>query len=119
MKIELDFEERSVADTSSDPFTVDISGGIGPQGNKGDKGDKGDKGEDGSIGDFPNTLPSTPKLVAKVFGFASIELSWTYENKVYYNYEIYASKTQGFTPNSFDIIHAGQTTAFPIAAELK
>ena len=36
---------------------------------------------------------------------------------VYYNYEIYASKTQGFTPNSFDIIHAGQTSSFLFQAK--
>ena len=84
---------------------------------KGEKGDKGDKGEDGSMGDFPNTLPTIPTLSAKVLGFASIELSWTYENKVYYNYEIYASKTKGFTPNTFDIIHAGQTSSFLFQAK--
>ena len=66
---------------------------------------------------FPNTLPSTPVLSAKVYGFASIELSWTYENKVYYQYELYASKTKNFTSNVFDIIHAGQTSSFLFQAK--
>ena len=35
----------------------------------------------------PNTLPSTPNISVEN-GFATIKLSWTYENKVYYNYEI-------------------------------
>lgn len=50
MKVELEFEDAVVADTSSDPFVVDITGGIGPQGSKGDKGDKGDTGETGPQG---------------------------------------------------------------------
>ena len=73
---------------------------------------KAKKGQDGSLGDFPDTLPGTPTLNHKVYGFANIELSWTYENKTYYSYELYASKTKDFTPNTFDLIHQGQTSSF-------
>ena len=73
---------------------------------------KAKKGVDGSLGDFPDTLPTTPTLEYKVYGFANIELSWTYENKTYYSYELYASKTRNFNPNSFDLIHAGQSSSF-------
>ena len=84
---------------------------------KGDKGDKGDKGEDGNIGDFPNSLPSTPVVTATVYGFANIEISWTFENKVYYQYEVYASKEADFTPNTFNLIHQGQTSTFMYQAK--
>ena len=50
MKVELEFKDDVIADTSSDPFTVDITGGIGPQGSKGDKGDQGDIGPIGPQG---------------------------------------------------------------------
>ena len=83
----------------------------------GPPGPPGPPGADGNIGDFPDSLPSTPVLTAKVYGFATIELSWTYENKVYYNYEIYASKTKDFTPNVFDLIHQGQTSSFLFQAK--
>ena len=87
------------------------------KGEKGDKGDKGDKGEDGSIGDFPNSLPATPVVTATVYGFANIEISWTFENKVYYQYEVYASKEADFTPNTFNLIHQGQTSTFMYQAK--
>lgn len=90
----------------------DIIGNGSNEGIVGPPGPQGPPGADGSIGDFPDSLPSTPVLSSKLYGFANIELSWTYENKVYYNYELYASKTKDFTPNVFDIIHAGQTSSF-------
>lgn len=93
------------------------SGEDGKPGPQGPQGEPGPQGPPGNIGDFPDSLPSTPVLSAKVYGFASIELSWTYENKVYYNYELYASKTKDFTPNVFDIIHAGQTSSFLFQAK--
>lgn len=95
----------------------DIIGGSGENGEVGPPGPQGPPGEDGSIGDFPDSLPDVPVLSAKLYGFASIELSWTYENKVYYNYELYASKTKDFTPNVFDLIHAGQTSSFLFQAK--
>lgn len=37
-------------------------------------------------------------------GFKTVSLSWEYDNKPYYSYEVYASQEQGFTPNAFDLI---------------
>ena len=82
------------------------------KGEQGPPGPQGPKGEDGNIGDFPDSLPSKPTLNAKLLGFASIQLDWTYENKPYYWYEVYASKEKDFTPNVFDIVHKGQTSSF-------
>ena len=92
----------------------DIIGGTGDgpiQGPPGPPGPQGPAGADGSIGDFPETLPKVPSITAKVYGFANIELSWTFENKVYYSYELYASKTKGFTPNTFNLIFSGQASS--------
>ena len=80
-------------------------------------GPQGPPGADGNIGDFPNSLPQAPILTSKVYGFASIELSWTYEDKVYYTYELYASKTKDFTPNTFDLIHSGQSSSYLFQAK--
>ena len=91
----------------------DIIGGTGNgpmQGPPGPPGPQGPAGADGSIGDFPESLPSVPQITAKVYGFANIELSWTFENKVYYSYELYASKTKGFVPNTFNLIFSGQAS---------
>lgn len=93
----------------------DIIGGTGDgpiQGPPGPPGPQGPAGADGSIGDFPETLPEVPNITAKVYGFANIELSWTFENKVYYSYELYASKTKGFTPNTFNLIFSGQASTY-------
>ena len=62
--------------------------------------------------DFPDTLPPKPVLTGKCIGFNSVDLSWTYENKIYYTYEVYASQTSGFTPNSSNVIFKGQGSAF-------
>ena len=83
----------------------------------GPPGPQGPPGQDGSIGDFPNSLPSTPVVTATVYGFANIEISWTFENKVYYQYEVYASKEADFTPNTFNLIHQGQTSTFMYQAK--
>ena len=61
---------------------------------------------------FPNTLPAAPVLTGECVGFQSVSLSWAYENKLYYTYELYASKTKDFTPNSFDLIFEGQASTF-------
>lgn len=98
----------------------DIIGGTGDgpiQGPPGPPGPQGPAGADGSIGDFPESLPTVPQITAKVYGFANIEISWTFENKVYYSYELYASKTKGFTPNSFNLIFSGQASTFLYQAE--
>ena len=66
-----------------------------------------------NVGDknFPDTLPSVP-VVTTIAGFAVIEISWTYENKLYYTYEVYGSKVQNFTPNFSNLIFKGQTSSF-------
>ncbi len=78
----------------------------------GPAGPPGPPGADGNIGDFPDSLPSTPVIQHKVYGFGSVELSWTFSNMVYYSYELYASRTKGFTPNTFDLIFEGQASSF-------
>lgn len=98
----------------------DIIGGTGDgptQGPPGPPGPQGPAGSDGSIGDFPETLPEVPNITAKVYGFANIEISWTFENKVYYSYELYASKTKGFVPNTFNLIFSGQASTYLYQAE--
>nr|WP_302967156.1 phage tail spike protein [uncultured Romboutsia sp.] len=62
--------------------------------------------------DYPNTLPIVPVVTIDRAGFKTISLSWQYENKPYYFYEVYASQEQGFTPNTFDLIFKGQASAF-------
>lgn len=62
--------------------------------------------------DYPNTLPEIPVVSIDRQGFKTISLSWQYENKPYYSYEVYASQEQGFTPNAFDLIFKGQASAF-------
>ena len=89
----------------------------GPQGEPGPQGPPGNDGSNGDLSDFPNTLPSTPVLSSKVYGLSNIELSWTFDNKIYYQYELYASKTKDFTPNVFDIIHQGQSSSFLFQAK--
>lgn len=86
--------------------------GEATQGPPGPPGPQGPPGADGNVGDFPDSLPSIPVLTAKVMGFASIDLSWTFEDKVYYTYEVYASKDKDFEPVAFDLIHEGQTSSF-------
>lgn len=95
----------------------DIVGSGSNEGVVGPPGPQGPPGADGNIGDFPNSLPSTPVVTTKVYGFANIEISWTFENKVYYQYEVYASKEANFTPNTFNLIHQGQTSTFMYQAK--
>ena len=83
----------------------------------GPPGPPGPPGEDGNLGDFPNSLPVTPVLEAFVYGFSNIELSWSFENKVYYQYELYASKVKDFNPNAFDLIFQGQASSYMFQAK--
>lgn len=61
---------------------------------------------------FPNTLPTVPVLSSKLYGFDTIELSWTFEAKTYYTYELYASKVKDFEPNVFDLLFKGNASTF-------
>lgn len=124
IKYKYDFiNQRYISMELGEPRTTlgDIIGGgngtQGPPGKDGTNGKDGEPGKDGSIEDFPHTLPITPVLTAKVKGFASIDLSWTFEDKVYYTYELYASKTKDFNPNTFDLIHSGQSSSFLFQAK--
>ena len=119
IKYKYDFiKERYISMELGEPRTTlgDIIGN-GGKGEQGPPGPPGKDGADGNIGDFPNSLPVIPILTATVKGFDSIDLSWTYEDKVYYTYEVYASKTRDFTPNTFDLIHEGQTSSFLFKAK--
>lgn len=62
--------------------------------------------------DYPNTLPAVPVITIDRAGFKTVSLSWTFDNKPYYDYEVYASQEQGFTPNAFDLIFKGKASAF-------
>lgn len=95
----------------------DVIGGGNNEPVVGPPGPQGPPGQDGNIGDFPSTLPSTPVLENFVYGFSNIELSWTFENKVYYSYELYGSKTKDFKPNSFDLIFEGQASSYMFQAK--
>lgn len=66
---------------------------------------------DVSDNDFPNTLPDVPVLSGQSF-FANISLNWTYENKIYYSYELYASKIKDFNPDSTNKIFEGKASSF-------
>lgn len=95
----------------------DVVGGGSNDPVVGPPGPQGPPGQDGSVGDFPNTLPSTPVLESFVYGFSNIELSWTFENKVYYSYELYGSKSKDFKPNTFDLIFEGQASTYMFQAK--
>lgn len=95
----------------------DIVGNGNNEATVGPQGPPGPPGADGSVGDFPNSLPATPVVTTKVYDFANIEVSWTFENKVYYQYEVYASKEADFTPNIFYLVHQGQTSSFMYQAK--
>lgn len=73
------------------------------------KGEQGPQGKPGE--EFPNTLPSTPVVTLKA-GLGMIAISWTFEAKAYYTYEVYASRTKDFVPNTFDLIFKGQASSF-------
>lgn len=114
IKYKYDFiKERYKSMELGEPRTTlgDIIGGGGTQGPPGKDGAPGKDGVDGNIGDFPDSLPTTPILTANVKGWGSIDLSWTFEDKVYYTYELYASKNKDFIPNIFDLIHSGQSSS--------
>ena len=83
----------------------------------GPPGPPGPPGQDGNLGDFPNSLPATPILESFVYGFSNIELTWSFENKIYYQYELYASKVKDFIPNTFDLIFQGQASSYMFQAK--
>ncbi|HFL3558442.1 TPA: phage tail spike protein [Clostridioides difficile] len=65
-------------------------------------------------GKFPDTLPQTSTLKANGL-FATVQLEWSYENKNYYTYELYASQLKDFVPDTITFnnrIYSGQASAF-------
>lgn len=53
---------------------------------------------------FPTTIPeNAPILSAKVIN-NSIDLEWTYFDKIYYTYELHCDKNKGFTPSNSTLI---------------
>lgn len=70
------------------------------------------KGEDASMNDFPDELPNVPQLTGEVVGLSGIDLSWTFENKLYYTYELYASQVADFNPTAFDKIYSGKASSY-------
>lgn len=65
---------------------------------------------------YPNTIPKTPTLEAQAL-FASIDLTWTYEQVSYYEYELYASQTKGFKPSTSNLIYRGKGSSYLHFAE--
>lgn len=109
--LEEKYEKMEIGDPRTNLGDIITNNGsqVGPPG---PAGPPGQNGADGNIGDFPDSLPTTPILTSTLYGFASIGLDWTFENKIYYSYELYASKTKDFTPNVFDLIFEGQASTF-------
>ena len=68
---------------------------------------KGPKGEDGDIGDFPDSLPKTPVLKGRVSGISTMILNWTFEDKIYYKYELYGSRMPNFDIRTENLLYEG------------
>lgn len=60
----------------------------------------------------PNTTPAKPVITSSVKGFGSITLNWTFENKSYYTYRLYGSKTSGFTPGTSTLLTETKSNFF-------
>ena len=86
------------------------------KGDKGDPGKDGEPGKDGDMGDFPDVLPATP-VVSLVAGLGVIEITWTYDNEMYYTYELYGSQIADFKPTVFDLLYSGKASTFLHQAE--
>lgn len=60
---------------------------------------------------YPDTLPDVPILKAKAL-YSSVILDWTYSNKDYYTYELFASKIKDFNPTNDNRIFEGKASSF-------
>lgn len=76
-----------------------------------DPDDVGDGEGDDSEVEGEDTLPEVPIVTAEGY-FATVSVSWTFENKSYYTYELYASDVRGFTPTKDDKLFEGKASAF-------
>ncbi|WP_461197389.1 phage tail spike protein [Clostridioides difficile] len=62
---------------------------------------------------FPDTLPEISNVTALGL-WSMIQLDWTFDNKLYYNYEVYASQIKGFKPDTTGYtnrIYVGQSSS--------
>ena len=75
-------------------------GAVGPQ---------GPPGPDGKPAEFPNTLPPIPTIKGRISGISTLVISWTYEDKVYYKYELYGSRMPNFETTSENLIYEGRS----------
>lgn len=92
---------------------------VGEEGTQGPQGPPGPPGKDGDIGDFPDTLPGKSTLNLTQLGMSSIQCDWTFENQVYYTYQLFASKIRNFQPTMFDLIHEGQASSYLFVGQPK
>ena len=60
---------------------------------------------------FPDVLPKIPVVEAQGL-FSSVILSWSYENKLYYTYEVFASKIKDFKPDNSNRIFEGKASSY-------
>lgn len=76
-------------------------------------GEGGEGGEDGSGEEVEgeDTLPDVPIVTAEGH-FSTVTITWTFENKSYYTYEVYASNVKGFAPAENNKIFEGKASAF-------
>lgn len=64
-------------------------------------------------GDIVNVAPSVPANVSAQGLFKSIILKWTFDPSIAVSaYEVYASKVNGFTPDSSNLVFRGKTGGF-------
>lgn len=102
------------------PGPIGPVGPVGPQGPQGKPGIGGPQGPVGPPGEtdvnggnenFPDTLPIKPVLAARG-NFVAVSLTWSYDSRPYYHYELYADKTERFSPSAFNRIFKGQASVF-------
>lgn len=60
---------------------------------------------------YPNAVPPRSKIRVKGL-YSSIAIEWSFENKSYFWYELYASKQNNFVPQPTDLIFKGQASAY-------
>lgn len=60
---------------------------------------------------YPDTLPDVPVLESKAL-YSSVILEWTYSNKDYYTYELFASQVKDFNPTLDNRIFEGKASSY-------
>ena len=59
---------------------------------------------------FPDVLPATP-IISGTGLFATIMTSWTFENSIYYGYELHGSQVENFITNQNTILARGKISS--------